>query len=95
MWDGITSVDSKRNPIISEGKEPARLVVTNAGPRPVWLRGWAVTAPTPKIKADVEVQLRPGNTIGISACLIRAQLIEDDGPAPSPPFAALGWRIVA
>lgn len=94
MWDGITYVDSSRNPIISEGKTAAKLVVTNVGPSTVRILGWPVTNPDPSATPDINVKLWPGNTISVSACLLRASIGE--GPHLSPHvFAALGWRIVA
>jgi hypothetical protein len=94
MWDGVTYVDPNRSPIISEGKDAARVVVTNAGPWTVTLLGWPVTSPSSETKPDITVQLWPGNTISVSTCLLRAKLA--DGPAHGAVghFAALGWRIV-
>ncbi|MHC2432736.1 hypothetical protein ACVMB0_000111 [Bradyrhizobium sp. USDA 4451] len=94
MWDGVTYVDPSHSPIISEGKNATRLVVTNAGPSTITLLGWPVTNPAPQTTPEINVRLRPGNTISVSTCLLRANLGE--GPAPGPnPFAALAWRVVA
>ena len=40
MWDGVTYVDPTHDPIIHEGFAAATVVVTNAGPNGVFLRGW-------------------------------------------------------
>jgi hypothetical protein len=94
MWDGVTYVDPSHSPIISEGNNAARVVVTNAGPSTVTLLGWPVTRPDSHTTPDINVRLWPGNTISVSTCLLRANLGE--GPALGPGlFAALAWRIVA
>lgn len=100
MWDGITYVDQSRSPIISEGYPPVRAVVTNAGPSSVVVMGWDKTKPEKDSPGDVELQLWPGNTVTLSASLIRAKIgegpkLEETGAAQMKgSFAALAWRIV-
>ncbi len=100
MWDGITYVDPVRNPIISEGSAPVRLVILNAGPRSVLIEGWNTTTPADGKLADINLQLWPGNTCSITAHLIRVGITEgpfhqhkdNDGPAM---FAAIAWKVVS
>jgi hypothetical protein len=40
MFDGITYVDPTHDPIIHEGEHAATVIVMNAGPCTVELRGW-------------------------------------------------------
>lgn len=92
MWDAVTYVETQHNPIISEGRQETKLLATNAGPGVVELLGWHTPAPGEGKEADIKVQLRPGNTTSIAACLIRARLVKD--PSVYSLFAALGWRIL-
>jgi hypothetical protein len=95
MWDGVTYVDPSHNPIISEGKNAARVVVTHAGPSTVMLLGWPEISPKSSSTPDINVQLRPGNTISVSACLLRAKLYQGPTNGAVGQFAALGWRMVS
>jgi hypothetical protein len=94
MWDGVIYVDDDHSPIIAEGTVPTRLVVTNAGPSSVVLRGWPTTTPDQSKKADIEIQLWPGNSSSIAANLVRAKIAEGPRLAPAKKFAALGWRVM-
>jgi hypothetical protein len=70
MWDGITYVDQNHNPIISEGKNAARVIVTNAGPWTVRLVGWPVTNPDEKTPPEMSC----------TANGLQANRATDDGP---------------
>lgn len=100
MWDGITYVDPVRDPIISEGSTPARLVILNSGPSSVRVVGWNTTKPDDSKAGDINLKLWPGNSCSVSAHLIRVGLTEgpshkhwnNDGPAS---FAAIAWKVVS
>jgi hypothetical protein len=94
MWDGVTYVDDQHSPIISEGAVATRVIVTNAGPSSVALRGWFVTAPEKGAAPDVQIELWPGNTSSIAAHLIRAKSIDGPSIEHAKHFAAIAWRVV-
>jgi hypothetical protein len=100
MWDGVTYVDPTRDPIIYEGLALAKVVVTNAGPFAVSLRGWSSYQPAAAVNPDINIQLWPGNSGSISANLVRARLLDTVSmsavgvPRPTAGFAAIGWRIL-
>lgn len=96
MWDGVTYVEPNYAPIIHEGHEPATVVIVNAGPASIRVSVWSMTQP--EGRADIDMELRAGNTRSVSGKLIRAGLAfdrsQDPDSFPDPPFAALGWRVV-
>ncbi|MDR6859833.1 hypothetical protein [Variovorax guangxiensis] len=97
MWDGVTYVEPSHDPIIHEGEDSATVVVTNAGPATVRVRIWKSTPPEQTEKAQLELELRIGNTRSVSGHLIRAAIAKGDQvPAlfPGVPFATLLWRVV-
>lgn len=93
MWQGITYVDPSHDPILYEGSSPSNVVVTNAGPGSVLVRGWDETQPGSKTKPHVEIQLRPGNHRIVSGRLVRAAVMST--AAPIPCFAAIGWNVLS
>jgi hypothetical protein len=93
MFDGITYVDPNHDPIIHEGEDAATVIVMNAGPCTVELRGWR------QAQADGEPYIRtrlwPGNTKSVNAHLIRAHSTEDGPDITGRRYAAIGWRIAS
>lgn len=101
MWDGVTYVDPVRNPIISEGGTPSRLIILIAGPSSVAVQCWENTKPSSGDAPNINIELWPENTCSVSGNLVRASLLEhrphhtyEGGVGPAP-FAAIGWKIVS
>jgi hypothetical protein len=93
MWDGISYVHAGRSPIIAEGRTETRLVIMNVGPSAVTVTGWPVTKPSDGTEKDFQQDIYPGNSVSLSACLIRAEFREKPyfgGPA----FAVVAWRVL-
>jgi len=98
MWDGVTYVEPSRRPIIHEGTDPARLVVTNTGPGVVELFVWATAAfdsPPGVAGPGIRMRLPPGNTRSVSGPMIGAGFADDQSEnIRRVPFAAIAWRVV-
>lgn len=77
MWDGVTYVEPRHDPIIHEGREAATVVINNAGPADVRIKAWYQVPPLHSLP-DIDIELRRGNTRSVNACLIRASMSESD-----------------
>lgn len=87
MWEGIAPIENGYEPPICESPAAAKIVVYNAGPGSIIIKGWLVPRPEEEIP-DIKMELRPGHTRTLWASLVRVGLrgtSEDQ-------FAAVGWR---
>jgi hypothetical protein len=92
MWDAVTSVDQHHDPVIFEGLEPEVVVVTNAGPATIQVKGWKQTAPSREASPLICLELRPGNMRSVEAVLIRVNIMEARFVGESQ-HAAVAWRV--
>jgi hypothetical protein len=92
MWDAIVGVGPGYGPIIHEGLAASNVIVNNAGPSTVRLKGWEdFRSPG---EPDISLVIRPGSTRSVTANLVRVEIDQKETSPNHPHFAAVGWRVV-